>query len=257
MGLPVCRVCGIIVYVRGQILYFRLIFPQLNRWYVDFLLQNDILIAKERWIDMDQIKIGRFISERRRASGLTQAELAEKLGITDRAVSKWETGRSLPDAANMLDLCGLLKITVTDLLCGEVVSMENYNNELEKQLIELKKQKEEADRNLLRMEIVIGVISVVVLLAGAVVASYVPNIPEWQRVLVVVAGMIPILVAFPFLLKIEQKAGYYECKKCGHRYIPTIKAVTMAPHAGRTRKMRCPNCNEKTWQKKVISLDKE
>ena len=206
---------------------------------------------------MDQIKIGKFISERRRVQGLTQAELAERLGITDRAVSKWETGRSLPDSAIMLDLCAMLSITVTDLLCGEVVSMENYNKELEKQFVELKRQKEEADRNLLRMEIVIGVISVAILLAGAVVASYVPNLPEWQRVLVVVAGMIPIIVAVPFLLKIEQKAGYYECKKCGHRYIPTMKVVTMAPHMGRTRKMRCPKCQEKTWQKKVLSLDKE
>ena len=91
---------------------------------------------------MDQIKIGKFISERRRAQGLTQAELAERLGITDRAVSKWETGRSLPDSSIMLDLCRLLSISVTDLLCGEVVSMENYNKELEKQFIELKKQKE-------------------------------------------------------------------------------------------------------------------
>ena len=206
---------------------------------------------------MDQIKIGKFISERRRAQGLTQAELAERLGITDRAVSNWETGRSLPDSSIMLDLCRLLSISVTDLLCGEVVSMENYNKELEKQFIELKKQKEEADRNLLRMEIVIGVISVTILLAGAVVASYVPNIPEWQRVLIAVAGMIPILVACPFMLKIEQKAGYYECKKCGHRYVPTFKAVNLAPHAGRTRKMRCPKCGEKSWQKKVLSLDKE
>ena len=206
---------------------------------------------------MDQIKIGRFISERRRAQGLTQAELAERLGITDRAVSKWETGRSLPDSSIMLDLCRLLSISVTDLLCGEVVSMENYNKELEKQFIELKKQKEEADRNLLRMEIVIGVISVTILLAGAVVASYVPNLKEWQRVLIVVAGMIPILVACPFMLKIEQKAGYYECKKCGHRYVPTFKAVNLAPHMGRTRNMRCPKCGEKSWQKKVLSLDKE
>ena len=206
---------------------------------------------------MDQIKIGKFISERRRAQGLTQAELAERLGITDRAVSKWETGRSLPDSSIMLDLCRLLSISVTDLLCGEVVSMENYNKELEKQFIELKKQKEEADRNLLRMEIVIGVISVTILLAGAVVASYVPNLKEWQRVLIVVAGMIPILVACPFMLKIEQKAGYYECKKCGHRYVPTFKAVNLAPHMGRTRNMRCPKCGEKSWQKKVLSLDKE
>ena len=135
--------------------------------------------------------------------------------------------------------------------------MENYNKELENQLIELKRQKEEADRNLLRMEIVIGVISVIALLGGAVVAAYAENLAEWQRALITVAGMIPLLVATPFMLKIEQKAGYYECKKCGHRYIPSYKAVTMAPHAGRTRKMRCPKCQEKSWQKKVLSLDKE
>ena len=206
---------------------------------------------------MDQIKIGKFISERRRAVGYTQAELAGKLGITDRAVSKWETGRALPDAANMLDLCGLLKITVTDLLCGEVVSMENYNKELEKQLIELKKQKEEADRNLLRMEVVVGVIGIVFLLAGCVCAAYMENLAEWQRGLICLAGLIPLLVAMPFMLKIEQKAGYYECKKCGHRYVPSFKAINLAPHMGRTRKMRCPKCQEKSWQKKVISLDKE
>lgn len=206
---------------------------------------------------MDQIKIGKFISERRRAQGFTQAELAEKLNITDRAVSKWETGRSLPDSAIMLDLCEILSITVNDLLCGEVVSMENYNKELEKNLIELKKQKEDADRQLLFMEVLVGVICVAILLAGAVVASYVPNLEEWQRAVITVASMIPILVAIPFMLKIEQKAGYYECKKCGHRYIPSYKAISMAMHMGRTRKMRCPECKQKSWQKKVISLDKE
>ena len=79
---------------------------------------------------MDQIKIGRFIAQRRKAEGLTQSQLAEKLGITDRAVSKWETGKSLPDASIMLQLCELLQITVNDLLCGEVVSMENYNEKI-------------------------------------------------------------------------------------------------------------------------------
>ena len=206
---------------------------------------------------MDQIKIGRFISERRRAQGLTQAELAEKLNITDRAVSKWETGRSLPDSSIMLDLCRLLSITVNDLLSGEVVSMENYNKELEKNLLEIKKQKEEADRNLLRVEILVGVLGIVMLLGGAVVAAYAENLAEWQRAVICIAGMIPLLVAFPFMLKIEQKAGYYECKKCGHRYVPTFKAVNLAPHMGRTRKMRCPKCQEKSWQKKVLSLDKE
>ena len=114
---------------------------------------------------MDQLKIGRFISNCRKAKGLTQMQLAERLNITDRAVSKWETGRALPDASIMLDLCSLLEISVNDLLSGEVVAMENYNKELENKLIEMVKQKEEADKRLLKMEVVIGVLSVIVLFA--------------------------------------------------------------------------------------------
>ena len=74
---------------------------------------------------MDQIKIGRFIAERRKINNLTQAELAERLSITDRAVSKWENGRSMPDSSIMLALCKELKISVNDLLNVEVVSVEN------------------------------------------------------------------------------------------------------------------------------------
>ena len=70
-----------------------------------------IIEAKEGDV-MDQIKIGKFIADRRKRMGLTQAELAEALGLTDRAVSKWETGRSLPDPAIMLALCEILKINV-------------------------------------------------------------------------------------------------------------------------------------------------
>lgn len=84
---------------------------------------------------MDQIKIGKFISECRKREKLTQAQLAEKMNITDRAISKWETGRALPDSSIMLELCDILKITVNDLLCGEIVTMDNYNKELENNLL--------------------------------------------------------------------------------------------------------------------------
>ena len=80
---------------------------------------------------MDQIKIGKFISECRKKQNLTQSELADKLGITDRAVSKWETGRAMPDSSLMLELCEILKITVNDLLSGVVVSMSEYNKKQE------------------------------------------------------------------------------------------------------------------------------
>ena len=73
---------------------------------------------------MDQMKIGAFISSCRKEKGLTQAKLAEQIGISDRAVSKWENGKSLPDASIMMELCDILGITVNDLLKGERVNME-------------------------------------------------------------------------------------------------------------------------------------
>ena len=67
---------------------------------------------------MDHIKVGQFIAECRKKKDLTQAQLAEKLNITDRAISKWENGKAMPDSALMLDLCDILGITVNELLCG-------------------------------------------------------------------------------------------------------------------------------------------
>ena len=203
---------------------------------------------------MDQIKIGKFISERRKKEGLTQMQLAEKLNITDRAVSKWETGRSLPDSSIMLDLCAVLKINVNDLLCGEVVTMENNNKQLENNLLELAKQKEQADKRLLSLEIVVGVFCIAVLLGLTMIASFI-QAEEWVRIVLILIGLVPFLILLPFLIKIEQTAGYYECAKCKHKYVPEYKSVFWSMHMGRTRYMKCPHCNQKSWQKKVVSKD--
>ena len=199
---------------------------------------------------MDQIKIGKFISEKRKENGLTQLQLAEKLNITDRAVSKWETGRTMPDSSIMLSLCKILKISVTDLLNGEVVKMDNS----EEKILELIKEKEQADKRLLALEWVVGILSIIILMAPIFVASLLP-MEDWQRIVLTFSGFIPAIVGFAFALKIEQVAGYYQCKECGHKYVPTYKAVNLAPHMGRTRYMRCPQCNKKSWQKKVINKE--
>lgn len=203
---------------------------------------------------MDQIKIGKFIAKCRKEKGLTQMQLAEMLSITDRAVSKWETGKSLPDSAIMLELCSILGITVNDLLSGEVTEMTNYNENYEKNLVEMVKQKETTDRMLLRLEVVIGILSVLILLVPIIIGSLVP-MEDWLRLVLVFSGFIPCFIGFFFALRIEQVAGYYECQHCGHRYVPTYKAVNLAPHMGRTRHMKCPECGKKSWQKKVISKD--
>ncbi|MBP5357442.1 MAG: helix-turn-helix transcriptional regulator [Clostridia bacterium] len=203
---------------------------------------------------MNQIKIGKFIAAKRKEQNLTQEKLAEKLGITDRAVSKWETGKSLPDASIMLELCALLGITVNDLLCGEVVSMENYNEQMEKSLIEMVKQKEQSDKRLLTMEIVIGLISTIflfVMLAVGIIFMTLEK-PIWAFIIPVGIGLVQFIVCIAFAIRIEQVAGYYECRECGHRYVPSYKSVNFAMHMGRTRYMKCPKCGKKSWQKKVI-----
>lgn len=203
---------------------------------------------------MDQVKIGRFISQRRKSQNLTQMQLAEKLGITDRAISKWETGKSLPDSSIMLELCDILKITVNDLLSGEVVEVNNYNEKLEKNLLEMIKEKEANDKRLLTFECVIGILSSIVIIVPVFVGAFLP-MDDWLRVVFIFSGVIPGFVGFMFAVKIEQVAGYYECKECGHKYVPTYKSVNMAPHMGRTRYMKCPECGKKSWQKKVISKE--
>ena len=203
---------------------------------------------------MVQVKIGKFIAECRKRANLTQMQLAEKLGITDRAVSKWERGKALPDSSIMLELCDLLGITVNDLLSGEVISVENYNEEMEKKLLDMVKQKEQADKRLLAAEVFIGITAIIVLFALIFVAAYV-KMENWVRIFLIVLGFVLFMAGCFYALRHEQIAGYYQCKECGHRYVPTYKAVNLAPHMGRTRKMKCPQCGKKSWQKKVLTKE--
>ena len=203
---------------------------------------------------MDQEKIGRFIAERRKNAGLTQMQLAEKLNITDRAVSKWERGKAMPDSSSMLELCDVLKITVNDLLTGEVFTMDNYNKEMENNLLEMIKQKEQADKRLLSVEVFIGITATIVLFALIFVAAFI-QMETWLKISLIVFGFILFWAGCFYALRIEQVAGYYECEHCKHRYVPNYKAVNMAMHMGRTRYMRCPQCEKKSWQKKVLNKD--
>ena len=204
---------------------------------------------------MDQIKIGRFIAERRKLCNMTQVQLAERLGVTDRAVSKWETGRAMPDTSIMLDLCHTLNISVNDLLLGEVTTVENHNEKNEKLLLEITKAKEDADRRLLAMECVIGGLSVFILLAAGILSAYL-QVDTWIRIVIIVVGAVVCLIGCLFAMRLEQVAGYYECGNCGHRYVPTYKDAMLAMHMGRTRYLQCPECHKRTWNKKVISKEK-
>ena len=201
---------------------------------------------------MDQIKIGKFIAECRKKNNLTQMKLAEKLNITDRAVSKWENGKAMPDSSIMLELCSELNINVNDLLCGEIIGKDVYNEKIEQNLFDMIKQKEASDKRLLTMEIVMGVLISIVFFALIFIASF-AEIKSWLRITLIITGFILFIIMLPFAIRIEQTAGYYECQMCHNKYIPTFSSVLWSMHINRTRYMKCPKCNKRSWQKKIIS----
>ena len=203
---------------------------------------------------MDQIKIGKFIASCRKEQGMTQAVLAEKLGISDRAVSKWETGKSMPDSGIMLELCDLLKINVNELLSGEKIMAEFYDKRAEENLLAMKRQIEEKNRQMLRAEYWIIIPAALAGLVMVFVASFV-EMPAWLSAVLIAFALAMIFTVAFIAVGIEQKAGYYECQKCGHRYVPTYWQTNLAQHAGRTRYMRCPKCGKRSWQKKVLTRE--
>lgn len=199
---------------------------------------------------MNQEKIGKFISSLRKEKNMTQLDLAEKLNISDRAVSKWERGINLPDASLMIELSKMFNVTINELLNGEIIK-NNYMEKAEEKLLELQERNDEYAKKMLNLEYVIGFSASITFITLIFVASYI-NMDSWIRILLIILGLVIFAIGMIFSIKIEQQAGYYECQKCHHKYIPTYKSILFSKHINRTRKMKCPNCGEKSWQKKVI-----
>jgi transcriptional regulator with XRE-family HTH domain len=115
---------------------------------------------------MDQLKIGKFIADCRKQKNLTQMQLAEKLGITDKAISKWERGIAMPDTSIMLELCDILGISVNELLSGERIKMENNNQKNEQLLLDMAKELERKNKTIWHAMWAIMTVSIIGLLGG-------------------------------------------------------------------------------------------
>ena len=180
--------------------------------------------------------------------------LDEKLGISDRAVSKWETGKSLPDSGIMLELCELMKINVNELLSGEKIMAESYDKRAEENLLAMRREVEEKNRQMLRMEYWLALPTVIAGLAMVFMASFI-EMPVWLRIALILFAFVMIFTVSFIAVGIEQKAGYYECQYCHHRHVPTYWQTNLAMHMGRTRYMKCPECGKASWQKKVLTKE--
>lgn len=201
---------------------------------------------------MNQEKIGKFIAVLRKQKDLTQEELAEQLGISDRAVSKWERGLNLPDASLMLKLSNILDISVNELLSGEKIEEKEYKNKAEENLSYLKEKNDEYAKKLLYFECIIGFICSSLFIILIFIASYI-EMNSVIRIVLIVIGFSLFIVGIFNCIKIEQIAGYYECQKCKYKYIPTFNQILFSLHIGRSRKFKCPKCLKKSYHKKVIS----
>ena len=156
---------------------------------------------------MNQIKIGKFIAECRKKNNLTQMQLAEKLNITDRAISKWKNGKGMPDSSIMLDLCNELKISVNELLCGELIEMNNYNEVAEKMLLEMAQKEKMQNKKLMLYENVIGFSSAISFLILIFVTSFLVE-NNIAKIVLFILAFILLIIGVSFASKIENLVTY-------------------------------------------------
>ena len=206
---------------------------------------------------MDQVRIGRFIAGERKKKGWTQKQLAEKLGISDRTVSKWECGNGFPEVSLLLPLCGELGITVNDLLSGELVSTEDYQKKAEVHMVEMISERE-ANRKQFILCLLLGGVSILAFVTLIYVGWAYKDViaPPVRTVMIAVACAI-FTVGIVAILFAQQKVGYYLCAKCGKTFVPKFLANTIGFNAVNRRLLKCPCCGKISMCKKVMGKEGE
>ena len=203
---------------------------------------------------MNQEKTGRFIAELRKENNMTQQEMASKLNVTDRAVSHWENGRSMPDTGVMLELCKILNINANELLSGERITEEKYNERAEENLLEMRWEIETQNKKILTLNKIVINLSAIVFMVVGLMAIFI-EMPMFIRNIIFAVDLVMLISVGFFTLNILQKTGYYECQECKHQYIPryTQMFFGMSGITNTNWRMKCPNCKKKCWHKKVLT----
>ena len=200
---------------------------------------------------MDQIKIGRFIAQERKQKNYTQRQLAARLGISDKTISKWERGNGFPEVSLLLPLCEELDISVNELLTGERVSDTEYRKKAEENMVNLVKEAQESKKKIILSALVAGL----VILAATplfVVSGAVP-MENWLRILLIIIGMVVIVVGIGIACVLDREAGAFECPECKERFVPEMGEYIMGPHTLTKRKLKCPNCGANKYCRKVLT----
>lgn len=201
---------------------------------------------------MDLNKTGKFIALIRKEKGLTQRELAEKLNLSEKTISKWERGVGFPDISLILPLCKCLEIDAIELMTGERLQDKQYRINAENNLLKL------MDKTSPKLKYTISTISAIVtilitlgliLLAGFVIEEV------WIKILVCVMSVLLVVSNIALILLVAVNTEVYECCHCGEKFVPTKREYLMGAHTMKKRYLRCPYCHKKGWNKCYI-IDK-
>ena len=204
---------------------------------------------------MDQVKIGKFLSDERKAKGYTQKQLSELLGISDKTISKWECGNGFPEASLLLPLCNELEITVNELLTGERISQQNYKKKAEENMVNMIREKEENKQKIL-LTTMIGVISTITFLTLLLVVCFYTDVITLPIKMVLMVIAISVFgVGLYVAMWGDRKIGYFKCRNCNELFTPTFMQYNMGIHLLSTRYLKCPHCKTKTWCKKVMTKE--
>lgn len=200
---------------------------------------------------MDQMKTGRFIAGERKRKGYTQKRLAELLSISDKTVSKWETGKGFPEVSLLLPLCGELGVSVNELLTGERIPTEDYQRRAEENMVDLVREAQESKK-----KIILSVLVAAITLLGATPLIIIAGVLEMDfrlRWVLIGIGLAILAMGIAVACILDQGAGAFECPACGERFVPSMRAYMMAFHTITRRRLRCPKCGEKHYCKKVMT----
>ena len=199
---------------------------------------------------MDYNKIGKFIESERKAKKLTQAKLAELIFVSEKTISKWENGKGIPETNSLPKLCEIFNVGLNELLNGGRTVVENKQHN-DKLLLDMAKEIDQKNKIIWTSMWVIMGVSLIALLVGLFLISlFVPK-GVWQLVAIISLCVVFLIPCF-YALKLEVSVGAYKCKNCGSEIVPTYSEALWAMHRGTTRYLKCPNCNKRTWCKKVI-----
>lgn len=203
-----------------------------------------------RFYIMDYQKIGLFIAQERKAQNLTQSELAQKLHVSEKTVSKWENGRGLPDTSLLINICSIFSISLNELLSGKRLTENSYKEKAEDNMTNLLLQRK-SNKHKIIFSVMLVVATFSVLLICIALASFL-NIPTWLRICLVVYGFVICVFGVSSAIVYDISTGSFECKYCGKKFMPTTKAYIFAYHTFTKRRLKCPHCGKTGMFKKRL-----